>query len=69
MGRFREARLKPGRPKEFDGPPVHVRLPADLHDALCRVAIRRDQELSAVIREGLTHFVAQNPTDKKSAAQ
>jgi hypothetical protein len=39
-----------GRPREFDGPPVSVRLPATLHDDLSREAIRRDAD---VIRERL----------------
>ncbi len=42
-----------GRPKEFDGQPVSVRLPARLHDDLAREAIRRDIDMSDVIRERL----------------
>lgn len=58
--------LKRGRPKEFDGPPVSVRLPATLHDALAKEAIRRGEDLSAVIRERLS--VAQkSPSGQKSA--
>ncbi len=47
------------RPKEFDGPPVSVRLPAELHDALSLIAIRQQEDLSDVIRLGLSRFVSQ----------
>ena len=56
-------RRRGGRPREFDGPPVSVRLPADLHDALSREALQRRVDLSDVIRERLTSapgFVSQN---------
>jgi hypothetical protein len=61
--------MKPtrGRPKEFDGTPVSVRLPKDLHDSLSREAIRRDRGLSDVIRERL--FVSQNQQVKEKSAQ
>lgn len=50
----------PGRPREFDGTPVSVRLPKHLHDDLSREAIREDRKLSEVIRERLDrHFVSQ----------
>lgn len=57
-----------GRPKQFDGTPVSVRLPAALHDALSRDALRRGVELSTVIRERLTTtggFVSQNPQERQ----
>jgi len=47
-------RRKPGRPKEFDGTPVSVRLPKDLHDALSRESLRRGDDLSDVIRKRLS---------------
>jgi predicted HicB family RNase H-like nuclease len=47
-----------GRPREFDGTPVSVRLPAALHDALSVEAVRRGADLSDVIRQGLTQFVS-----------
>jgi hypothetical protein len=61
-------RRKGGRPREFDGPPVSVRLPAPLHDDLSREAIRRDVDLSDVIRERLarTGYVSQNSPARKS---
>lgn len=46
-----------GRPRgtgAFDGTPVRVRLPAGLHDALSREALRRGEHLSQIIRERLT---------------
>jgi predicted HicB family RNase H-like nuclease len=46
------------RPREFDGPPVSVRLTTDLHDALSLEAIRRGVDLAKVIRERLA--VSQN---------
>lgn len=46
--------MKRGRPREFDGTPVSIRLPRALHDALAREALRRDVELSKVIRERLS---------------
>jgi len=49
-----EDRRRPGRPKEFDGTPVSVRLPKDLHDALSREALRRDERLSDLIRKRLS---------------
>jgi hypothetical protein len=54
--------MRRGPKKRFDGPPVSVRLPADLHDALSREALRRDVDLSVVIRERLTaaNLVSQN---------
>jgi len=53
-----------GRPKQFDEV-VSVRLPKRLHDTLSREAIRRDVELSDVIRERL-NFVSQNSRQKHS---
>lgn len=52
--------MKRGRPKEFDGTPVSVRLPASLHDALSREALRRGEDLAVIIRERLS--VSQNST-------
>ena len=45
--------VKIGRRREFDGTPVSVRLPAGLHDALSREAIRRGLALSELIRRRL----------------
>lgn len=42
-----------GRPKQFDGPPISVRLPKTLHDTLSREALRREMQLSDLIRERL----------------
>lgn len=55
------------RPKLFDGPPISVRLPADLQDALCREALRRDIDLAQVIRERLS-FVSRNVVQSQTAA-
>ncbi len=57
------------RPKLFDGPPLHVRLPADLHDAICRMALRRDEAVSEIIRVGMASFVAQNRAMSQTSAQ
>lgn len=43
-----------GRPREFDGTPVSVRLPKELHDDMSREAIQRGKDLSDVIRERLS---------------
>ncbi len=56
------------RPKLFDGSPICVRLPADLQDDLCREALRRDVDVSRVIRERLC-FVYQNVTQSQTSAQ
>lgn len=53
-----ETTPKRGRPRQFDGPPVSVRLPSLLHDALSREALRRQKDLSEVIREKLSARVA-----------
>jgi hypothetical protein len=42
-----------GRPREFDGTPVSVRLPSTLHDDIVREALRRGLDVSEVIRERL----------------
>jgi hypothetical protein len=55
------------RPREFDGPPVSVRLTTDLHDALSLEAIRRGVDLAKVIRERLA--VSQNPNSSASQPQ
>ena len=62
---------KGGRPREFDGPPVSVRLPAPLHDALSREALRRGADLSDVIRERLAmpRFVSQNSTPTENTVE
>jgi hypothetical protein len=59
-----------GRPREFDDV-VSVRLPATVHDALSREAVRRGVDLSDVIRERLTRpsFVSQNHSPTESAGQ
>lgn len=54
------------RPRQFDGPPVSVRLTADLHDDMSREALRRDIDLSDVIRERLSRSVSQNPAVAKN---
>jgi hypothetical protein len=54
-----------GRPREFDGTPVSVRLPSALHDAMSREAIRRGVDLSDVIRERL--FVSQNSIEAETS--
>ena len=55
------------RPKQFDGPPISVRLPARLQDDLCREAIRREIDLAQVIRERLG-FVSQNAAQAQTSA-
>jgi hypothetical protein len=55
------------RPKQFDGPPISVRLPARLQDDLCREAIRREIDLAQVIRERLG-FVSQNSAQAQTSA-
>jgi hypothetical protein len=57
------------RPKLYDGPPISVRLPADLQDDLCREALRRDVDVSRVIRERLWHSVYQNAAQAQTSAQ
>jgi len=58
-----------GRPREFDGTPVSVRLPATLHDALSREALRQQRDLSDVIRTGLSVFVSQKARPSSDTAQ
>lgn len=55
-----------GRPRQFDGAQVSVRLPNALHDRLCREAIRRGEPLSDIIRERLQ---GQNFVSQKSPSQ
>ena len=55
-----------GRPRV--GPPVNVRLPVELHDALCRVALRTGETVSDVIRRGCA-TVVQNSTRRDPAPQ
>ena len=47
-----------GRPKSQDGPMerVDTRIPVDLHDDLCRVAVQRDVPVSAIFREALVAY-------------
>lgn len=47
-------RRGPGRPRtrpDRRQQTVHVKLPADLHDGLCRAALRRDMAVNAILRE------------------
>lgn len=62
---------KRGRPREFDGLPVSVRLPAALHDDICREAIHRRVGKADVIRERLAYrnFVSQKLTHRRTALQ
>lgn len=54
--------MKRGRPREFTGTPVSIRLSSELHDRLVREALRRDVELSKVIRERLSR---ESPSDRR----
>ncbi len=47
------AKKKIGRPREFDGPPVSVRITQETYDRLASEAFDRRKELSEVIRERL----------------
>ena len=58
--------MKRGRPRQF-GQMVSLRLPSDLHDALCVEAIRRDIPLSDLMREYLIS-VSQNAGGFKTSA-
>jgi predicted HicB family RNase H-like nuclease len=51
------ARNRRGRRKQFDGPPVSVRLPKELHDALSIEALQRRVDMSDVIRERLSRTI------------
>lgn len=44
---------KVGRPRQFDGSPISVRLSGALHDELSIEALRRGIDLAVVIRERL----------------
>jgi predicted HicB family RNase H-like nuclease len=57
-----------GRPRLYDGPPVSVRLPSTLHDALSVEALRRQMDLSELIRERLAYFVSQKAQRQTSLA-
>lgn len=51
---------KPGRKPLMEGQPtdtVTVRLPLSMHDDLCRLALKRDIPVSALIRQGLQRFL------------
>lgn len=61
--------MKRGRPREFDGTPVSVRLPCALHDALIREALQRGDDLSDIIREALGYFVSRNSRPSRYPAQ
>lgn len=50
-------RNRRGRRKQFDGTPVSVRLPKELHDDLSVEAIQRRVDLSDVIRERLSKHI------------
>lgn len=56
------------KPREHDSM-VSVRLPARLHDALSREALRRDVGISAVIRERLARRVSQITPEQETSAQ
>ncbi len=60
-------RRKPGRKSLVEGEttrPVCVRLNASLHDAICLLALRDDDDLGAVIRQALQHYVSANPVKR-----
>ncbi len=61
--------VKRGRPREFDGTPVSVRLPKALHDSLSREALHARRDLSDVIRDRLSNNVSQKPQRLDSTAQ
>lgn len=49
-------RKRPGRPPLTAGEtpsPLHVKVPADLHDYVCQVSLRRDVSVSQVVRDAL----------------
>jgi hypothetical protein len=52
---YDDERKPRGRPRLFDGPPVSVRLPSQLHDELSREALKRRRDLSDIIRERLSY--------------
>lgn len=54
------------RQKRFDGT-VSIRLPKELHDDLSREALRRDVELSRVIRERLAFRISKRGDEKDPA--
>jgi len=64
----REVRRR-GRRRQFDGPPVSVRLPRDLYDALTREAQESRKDLAVVIRKGLRNFVSQKLTKGNRQAE
>lgn len=47
-------RRRVGRPRI--GEPVTVRLPTDLHDLACRIALREDISVSAVLRLAFVRY-------------
>jgi hypothetical protein len=58
--------VKRGRPRRF-GEVVRVRVTNEVHDALCREALRRDVPVAKVIRERLA--VVTKPSSAPSSAQ
>ena len=56
------------RPKQFDGPPIQVRLTAAQQDELCIEALRRDIPMSQLIRERLGFTVSQNKPQAQTSA-
>lgn len=55
-----------GRPRRFDGTPISVRLPRELHDGLSVEAIRRGVDLSDVIRERLARSAPTRQRDSQA---
>jgi hypothetical protein len=59
--------MKRGRPKKWDSK-VSFRLPADLHDDMCREATSRKIDVSDVIRQRLSAFsYSKTRQDSKTA--
>lgn len=59
-----------GRPRQFDGTPVSVRLPKALYTTLTRTALQERRGLSDVIRERLQQgFVSQNLRAERTSGQ
>lgn len=57
------AKRKGGRPKEFDGPPVSVRLSDDVYAQLYAIAKAHEVDVAVVIREA----IAQRIIDERRA--
>jgi hypothetical protein len=61
-------RRRNGRPRI--GEPVTFRLPDDIHDAICRIALRHGVSVSAVVRLALVRYassVSENPSNTPAA--